>query len=139
MIVLAVVILASVSGKVIESPKYHYRIRAQARHGGAAELFQAVMTRGGPASRDYSCESKEVILKCQKDGSGELFQREVFMMESLRDTGVSPKLFEYFHVSGRSQRPCMAMEKVGINLESLRLHKPGYWPSITLVTRAISF
>ena len=138
MIISAIVLVASVFAGVIESPSYRYLLCAQAQHGGSSELFVATMVDKLDTSSDYLAKSKLVILKCHKDGPDEAFVRESQKLNDLKGSGVVPVPWESFKPILGPQKPCIAMEKVGINLESLRMAKPGYWPPVTLGSIGVS-
>jgi len=54
------------------------------------------------------------------------------MLTRLYDSGITPKPIEYFLKRGDPQLPCIAMERVGSNLQTLRSNYAGIWPHETL-------
>ena len=134
----SLVLAASVLGHVIESPVSRYELCAESKHGGAAYLFEALMSTKSESKCENCHNNRRVILKCLKDGQSELSQSEIQMMVLLSESEFVPKVLELFNISPNPQQPCVAMEKVGINLESLRLYQGGYWPAVTLGTIGVS-
>jgi hypothetical protein len=54
------------------------------------------------------------------------------MLSKLSDSGFTSRPFEIFLDNEDKNRPCISMERVGINLQSLRMSNRGQWPSETL-------
>lgn len=128
----SVIVAPVIVGNIIESETRIYTLCSIAQHGGAADLFDAVMTERSGESRPSNLKPDRVILKCRKDSSDEQFKEEIRMLDLLSDSRVTPRYIESFILPGAGRKPCVAMEKVGVNLESLRLKLEGLWPSATL-------
>ncbi len=132
MIFVVVFLLAPTLGTVIESLSNRYLVCSSPQHGGASEVFETTIAAKSQALETCDATSQRVIVKCSKIGPLPLFEAEFNYMNTLNSSGFTPKPFEFFNKDGDASKPCMSMEMLGLNLESLRLHRPGIWPSVTL-------
>jgi|LauGreDrversion4_2_1035121.scaffolds.fasta_scaffold22610_3 hypothetical protein len=132
MIFFGVVLLAPTLGTVIESVSSRYLVCSSPQHGGASEVFETTMTAKSQALESCDATNQRVIVKCSKIGPLPLFEVEYKHMTTLESSRFTPRPIEFFNKDGDETKPCMSMEMLGVNLESLRFQKPGMWPSATL-------
>ena len=121
-------------GSAILSPtsQYQYRLCGKMAYGGSGEIYEVV--RALKSDDTTSCDSTtdRQILKCNLKGQPESYDQEFRMLSKLSDSGFTSRPFEIFLDNEDKNRPCISMERVGINLQSLRMSNRGQWPSETL-------
>lgn len=114
----------------ISSSTTKYNLCTLLSKGGNGMVYTAIRSplSEEPAVCDLSAE--RVIVKCAVPSFQPVFESEYAHMLTLQSESWAPRVFEMF--SAADGGPCLAMERLGIDLERLRLGYTGKWPSETL-------
>jgi hypothetical protein len=128
----AIATLAASSAHIVESPSLRYHICSSIGYGGVAEVFVASIAERSSNSANCARNATTVILKCNKDGIPEAIRAEFAYMSTLQSSGFTPNPIELFDRDGNKHLPCLSMQKMGANLETLRSVYSGVWPVQTL-------